>query len=60
MSSVSGVVNTIITISIPVGTGLLLLLYNVKCQVNLAWILMIVIAVILFMLIVKAFIKQKV
>ena len=53
VSSVSGVVNTIVTISIPVGTGILLFLYNIKYQINLAWSLMIVIAVILLMLMIK-------
>ncbi|HJD08700.1 MAG TPA: MFS transporter [Candidatus Ligilactobacillus faecavium] len=53
VSPVSGMVNTIVTISIPVGTGILLFLYNTKCQLNLAWSLMIVVAVILLALMVK-------
>lgn len=47
IASISGIVNTIVTLSVPLGTGILLTVYNIDNSSNLVWIILIILVVLI-------------
>lgn len=53
ISSAIGILNTLLTVSIPIGTGILLFIYNISNSAKLIWVIISIITIIFIVLLLK-------